>query len=611
MEPGSLRFSHELSLEALTHKLRPGWNVQENGRDNLYNTPAHEKNPWTTDFGARLKTEVATRIGEDIFGRVLFDAQGDYADRFWRPININRDADQNDHILILRQAEAKIKKEDWYLSGYTGVGHGDWYGQGDFFRLYPESFPDSSYLGSSGYFGVTPENWNEDQYLNISRRNIPRGAEAGMQFGGIDTAVAYGDEIAWGLQKSGYGRVTLPFSRSRLTLVAKDEDIPEDILNKDARRQAAALSWDQPFQSGNRIVIGVMYQPYRDGEMYKSLSDSGSLSDKTAKKDDGLGAKLRFEYKPVIGQKLLITALDVQHLGILAGNKDQLDFLIGTNLTSSVHFDTQYTYRKPVERAIPFIYEGTPSNIGNVIANPRGPESPFTVDWNNREAVFLLTTIWFDPSTDTNMFLYDPHRLEGWNMNKKENAPFTLALQHRMSDYRSTTDRQTYVDAAGDLHWEPAAHTGAWPSDGFLHEFRILGHGKTRAGGWTLGFAGGQSPAQSGLAYSNDPSLEKPITEYFSVEGRWELRRVAFWGHYGSGVWGPEVNIHPFFGLSYDRLFGAGVSYNITTNTTWDIGYLAARQDDNLFVAPDLGSYDEIRTIFSHRFGFQLQFSEF
>jgi hypothetical protein len=125
-----------------------------------------------------------------------------------------------------------------------------------------------------------------------------------------------------------------------------------------------------------------------------------------------------------------------------------------------------------------------------------------------------------------------------------------------------------------------------------------------------LGFAGGQSPATSGLAYSNDTTANKPISDYFSVEGRLELEPVAIWSHYGTGVWGPEVNLHPFFGLSIDRLWGVGVSYNITTNTTWDIGYLGVRQDDNLFVAPTLGSYDEIRTVFSHRFGFQLQFQQ-
>ena len=125
-----------------------------------------------------------------------------------------------------------------------------------------------------------------------------------------------------------------------------------------------------------------------------------------------------------------------------------------------------------------------------------------------------------------------------------------------------------------------------------------------------MGIAGGQTVAQLGIAYDNDTDVNKSITEYFSIEGRVERWPMAYWAHYGSGVWGPEENIHPAFGLSHDRLWGLGVSYNITVNTTWDVGYLAARQDDDLFVGTDLGSFDEIRTIFSHRFGFLFQFKE-
>lgn len=622
MEPGSLRFSHDLSLEGVFNKLKPGWQVTEDGRNKVYSVEGDDERPWKSEWGARLKTEVAARVGEDIYARTLFDIEGDYADRLWRPINIEHEAENENEHLIWRQAEASIKKENWYLNGFAGVGHADWYAQGDFFRLYPESYPDSSYLGSSGFFGVYPSRWNEDQYLNMSRRNIPRGGEAGLQWRGTSAAVAYGNELAWGYDESVYGRFTAPIKTTKLTLAAKSEDIPEDdLFNDEITRDAFALSWDVPFEAGHRVTAGVLYQPYRDGERYQivrtvaagsGVQGSGyALSEKTSQKEDGLGARLRFEYQPVLWNHLFLTSLDVERLDILAGNKEEVEVMLGTNFMSYFRFDTQYTYRRPVEDAIPFLFEGTPDNIGNVVASPRGPESPFTVNWSNREAVFLLTSLWFDPTTDTNMFLYDPHRLEGWNIDTRENAPMALALQHRMSDYRSTTDRQTYFDENGSLQWEPAAHSGAWPSDGFLHEFRVLGRGKASSFLWTLGVAGGQAPAISGLAYSNDPSQEKPISEYISVEGRIDYSRLGIWGHYGSGVWGPEVNIHPFFGLAFDRVFGLGLSYNVTTNTSVDVGYLGVRQDDDMFVAPDLGSYDEIRTVFSHRFGFQLQFQEF
>jgi hypothetical protein len=124
-----------------------------------------------------------------------------------------------------------------------------------------------------------------------------------------------------------------------------------------------------------------------------------------------------------------------------------------------------------------------------------------------------------------------------------------------------------------------------------------------------LGFAGGQALAYQSLAYTTDTDVNKPITDYYSIEGRVELWPFVLWGHYGTGVWGPE-GYQAGFGEVFDRLFGGGLSYKITVNTNIDVSYLAARQDDTLFVAPDLGSYDEIRMLFSHRFGFLFQFDE-
>ncbi len=79
---------------------------------------------------------------------------------------------------------------------------------------------------------------------------------------------------------------------------------------------------------------------------------------------------------------------------------------------------------------------------------------------------------------------------------------------------------------------------------------------------------------------------------------------------FGTGIWGPERNTHPFFGFAFDKIFGVGMTYHLTTNTSVDLNYLGVRQHDNTFIAPNLGSYDEIRTVFSHRFGFLFQFQE-
>ncbi len=621
VEPGSLRLSHSLTLEGVMHRLQPGWRMLDDGLSKSYSVQGDDDRPWKTEWGQSLLTEVAARVTPNLFGRVLFEGQGEYADRFWRPININHDIDQKDRNFFFRQAEARIDKDNWYAHGFSGVGHAGWRDKGDFFGLYPESYPDDDYLGIPGYFGVYPENWKQDKYLNLSRRHVPEGVEAGANALGWDGAVAYGDELSWGFSKSIYGRLSAPLRSTKLTFVYKDEDVPYAAAGEDDdRNQAYELAWHVPSEAGHRFDAAVLYNPYRVGDPYLVAreADGGSgllgssvdISRKTTSDSDAFAERLRLERHDLWGSRVWIWAVDLTHADILAGNKDQIDLELGTDVTPSIKGNVQYTFRKPVEGPIPFLFEGTPDNVGAVAANPRGPESPFWVNWQNREAVFVVTTLSYDPTPGSTLFNYDPRTLANWNINPNEDAPFAVAVQHRMSDYRTTTDRQYYYTLSGDIVWEPAAHTGAWPSDGFLHEFRLMALGKVRAWKWTAGVAGGQSPALLGLAYSNDTSHHKPLTEYISLEARLELWPWAWWGHFGSGVWGPESSFHPHFGESFDRLWGLGTSYNIAANTTVDLNYLVARQDDSLFVAPDLGSYDEIRMLFSHRFGFLFQFQE-
>jgi hypothetical protein len=563
---------------------------------------------------------VATRITPDIFGRVLFEAQGEYADRFWRPVNVESDEKQNDHPVFLRQAEANVDKDRWYLHAFSGVGHSNWQAHGDFFGLYPESFPDDDYLGSSSLFGLYPVNWRQDFYLNISGRHVPRGAELGGNAEGIDAAAAYGDELSWGYRKSGYGRATFPIRDTKLSFVYKDENVPYDVIDPDARDRAYALSWAIPSDEGHRLDFGVKYEPFRVDETYQVAravpagegagGSSTALEERRTNKKDAFAERIRLERHQTVGNRVFVGVADLQHAGVIAGNKDELGLDLGTDVTPLIRGTLQYTYRRPVEGAVPLLYEGRPDNIGAIVASPRGPESPFTVDWNNREAVFVVATLAFDPTPGTNMFLYDPTKLASWNVNPKENAEVAFAVQYRASDYKGTTDRQWYFDQNGDVQWEPAAHTGAWASDGFLHEFRVLSFGKSGATSWTLGIGGGQALAFSGLAYSTSTASNKPITDYYSIEGRLEHTPIAVWAHYGSGMWGPERNTHPFFGFAFDKIFGGGITYNLTTNTSIDLNYLGVREHDNMFIAPDLGSYDEIRTVFSHRFGFLFQFQE-
>lgn len=620
VEPGSLRLSHNLMLDGVFHKEREHWFVQNVGIDKTH-TEQPKRNAWHTEWGQYLQTEASARFTPDVFARVLFEAQADYADRFWRPVNINHYIDDRDREVFLRQAEAGIEKDSWFLKGFTGVPHGDWGAQGDFFHLYPASNPDDDYLGSSGYFGIYPDRWKQDHYLNISRRHVPRGFEGGANVYGFDVGAAYGDELSWGYQESVYGRIGFPVGQTRLTFVMKNEDVPFEFDDdRNERNEAYALAWNVPFEAGHRLDLGVLYNPFRDGRPYevdREVSDNSGIfgsthkiSVKESKKSDGIGERIRYERHDSFMDREWMSVIDLTRLGILAGNKQQADFQLGTQIVPTIRGQVQAIYRKPIEGPIPFLFEGSPDNIGAVASFPRGPESPFTVNWDNREAVFFVTSFIYDPTPGTNFFIYDPNQLQAWNLNAEEDAPFAFAVQYKASDYKTTTDRQYYFNVDGNLVWETAAHSGAWPSDGFLHEVRLLGHGKWGGTGWTLGLAGGQAPAYLGLAYTDETDETKAITEYVSLEGRLEYWPFALWGHYGSGVWGPERNTHPFFGLAFDRVFGLGTTYNFTRNTSVDLGYIGTRQDDDLFVAPDLGEYDEYRLLFSHRFGFQFYFQE-
>lgn len=623
VEPGSLRLSHTLSLEGVFQKLRPGWKAlraSPTDLNNTYTVDGNNERPWKSEWGQTLLTEVATRLSPDVSARVLLEAQGEYADRFFRPLNINHDLDDENENFFFREAEGRIDKDAWYLHGFSGVAKGNWEGKGDFMGLYPAAIPGRDYLGSSGFFGVHPENWGQDQYLNITHRSIPRGAEAGATWKGVKGTVAYGDELSWGYRESFYGNAQIPMWGSWLTFTYKDEDVPHSLFDEDERNRAYALSWYKDFKAGHRVDVGVLYNPFRVGDQYRVrrdvpagaglLGSSHLIHEKTAIKEDALGGRVRMEHYATLFEKLWILSLDLEHRGVLAGNREAVQLGVNTEIFGALKGDIQYTVQRPLEGPLPFLFEGSPDNIGAVASNPRGPESPFTVDWENREAAFLLATLQYDPTPGSSFLIYDQRALSLWNINPDEDSPAAFACQYRMSDYKTATDRQYYFNEQGKVTWEDAAHSGAWATDHPLHEVRFLSQGDLGPWRWTLGVAGGQMAAGLGLAYSNDTTKEKPITEYFSVEGRMDRWPLGFWWHYGSGLWGPEENIHPAFGLSWDRLWGVGVSYNITVNTTWDLGYLAARQDDNLFTAPDLGSFDEIRTVFSHRFGFLFHFQE-
>src|SRR5690349_14159178 len=98
LEPGSLRLSHALTLEGIFHTPSNGFRVDDSGLNKIFTQDDNRKKNWKAEWGESLLTEVATRVTPDMFGRVLFEAQGEYADRYWRPNNIEHYTKQQDDV---------------------------------------------------------------------------------------------------------------------------------------------------------------------------------------------------------------------------------------------------------------------------------------------------------------------------------------------------------------------------------------------------------------------------------------------------------------------------------------------------------------------------------
>lgn len=234
VEPGSLRLSHKLTLEGLSHKLSPGWTVSESPtdkRDKVFQkTNSDKQQPSEQEWGAKLLTEAAVRPWQDIYARILFDLQGQYADRYWRPLNIDHESDIKSDPLIVRQYEIRVDQPAWYAHAFSGVGHGSWVDKGDLFRLYPEAHPESDYLGSSGLFGFYPDDWKQDFFMNISGRRVPTGFTAGANAMGLDAEVAYGKELGWGFNDSFTAECNTRLERRSCPLFSKTRMSPGPLI---------------------------------------------------------------------------------------------------------------------------------------------------------------------------------------------------------------------------------------------------------------------------------------------------------------------------------------------------------------------------------------------
>jgi len=198
------------------------------------------------------------------------------------------------------------------------------------------------------------------------------------------------------------------------------------------------MSYNASYAYSERVQYhaGLLYEPFRLGYTYQT-ADSTSLSDvQTTKRKDAFGGTLRTEIRPA--SVLDLIGLGYTYEGRMAGNKQQVD-VDGSKTISDWTLSAAYIYRQPVEGPVPTTFQGTLANPGAFLTIPRGPDDPFTVDWDNRKAHIGSLTLVFNPTPGTSFFKYQRNVVEDWNINPELEPAWVGALQYRVTHYLTNT----------------------------------------------------------------------------------------------------------------------------------------------------------------------------
>jgi len=577
----------ELKYEFITNKLEEGWIVEDKGLNKIFTASSTAKSPgWENSGGAILLFNIGAFPSENFSASAGFEAISGYADRLWMPINEQHRLYNDGQNIKWIKGDAKYSTEKWYLRYFKGVGHYHWAYEGDMFNLYPEQF-------------------ETERYLRVSGRAVPDGFEGNINAGRYgNLTVVGGQEIVWGYKNGIYAKYNFRFSKFENAVIYKNEIIPYG--EPDERLSAGEIStkfniaYNIPFQ------IGLLYQPFRLGWDYQ-YTEGNSTKLHTAKTEqkDAIATKFILTTHPYPAVDEL--SFECGYFGLVAGNKYEIIVKSHRPLIEYLLGAIEYTYRKPLIGPLPFIYEGTPENMGPALINPRGPESPFWVNWSNREASILSLIFTFDPTPATWFYKYQPNILDEWNLNPNEDASLSFALKLSLEHYPTTTDRMFYYDESGNVIWEPYYMPGAWATKDYLSNFSLIAKLKFPRYRIVLNFSGGDSLATSSLAYTDRTNKEKPLTSFFSgslslIRGPWN-GRIS----YGQNVWGPE-EWHRHFGETVDRLYQVGLARAFGEYFNLSIDYTALREVDEKYYAPELGSYDEIKLLASMKFSSTLVF---
>lgn len=589
---GRARLDVALEAGLTSHRPKKSWNVETSPSKNDYT--------WTHMPGSSFQESETTRgyqfaylnLGMRPIQYLSFDVGAELVGnddfRYWFPVNDERRLHKDDKFARIVRGEAKFDNETIMIRGFTGDAIYGWTGENDLFQLLPPQYA-------------------VEYYRRIDGSVFPTGGEARIKTDFGTLSMLGGSQIRWNHGPSAFAKYDFPtWGTWENSLVYRNEEVPWS-LNEDAERRWA-MSYNSSYGLSERTSFhgGILYQPFRLDEPYQDVDSATSIENKTTERRDAFGATLRGEFIP---EKWLDrVGLGYTYLGPVAGNKHEFDADVAKSVLANWTVSGAYIYRKPVVGPVPFFHEGTAANPGALISNPRGPDDPFHVWWDNREAHVTSLTLLFDPTPATPFFKHQRNVLEEWNLDPAEDARWSGAVQYRMTYYPTNTDRLYYYEEDRTLRWDPVYHVGALATEHpFSSAVALLRWQKDR---WrvTTEVSGGEAAAGNAIAYTSATNFYKPTTVFFSGGLTVEYRPVKMYVRYSKDVWGP-ADYHTSFGWAYHRVYQAGISAQFLRDFETGLRYIGTRMKDT-FIGADTGAFNEYRAYLSYHFTLEKDFSK-
>jgi hypothetical protein len=600
IETGSIKIDGELDFDFVTHKLGNNWTVRPDikGINKIFNymPDLNPENKWEILQQERFLFNIGAKPFNWFFAELGFEIMGDYADRYWVPVNEEHRLHNDNQKFDWNNAKIGVIQEWMVLTYYRNYSHHGWKYEDDMFEMFPvEDVPDNL-LRYSGH--------HAPEYFQLKTEG---------SFGSLD--VIYGIEALENYKSGIYVNYKNIFKKN-INFFYSDHKIPFGTNNERMRNFQLNTKLNI---SNSYVQLGMLYRPFRLNKMYQYTHDVGvdngldgtkyDVKIGTTNEIDALGCSLKLSIPEIIGINTL--SLGYEYRGLVAGNRQKAEASIEKQIMESVNTYLSYYYQKPLIGAMPTIYSGINGNgEGPIAMSARSSESPFWVWWenpvsgfNNRETSAISLVLTYDPTPDTWFYKLDKYLLEAYNLNSQEDASFSCAVKFNYAKYSGTLDRQVHWDYEDNVSWEPIGMNGTAANNKYIGSIYFLTQFIINQTKILYDLEIGKDMASLSYAYSDKDSFLTPITGYFKTSFTVNLTPYLFKAAYLKNYWGPEY-WHKQFGLIYDDLCLIHASRDVGDWFNFGAEYVGARKTDFAILnfiknvdtqTNEVGSFDEIR----------------